>query len=92
MLHHLFQVTSIFLSIIDDKTRKVWLFFLKSKDETFDKLCEWTNLVENQVENQVEKKVKFLRTDNSLEFCNSKFEAYCKENRIERNRTCIYTP
>lgn len=77
-----------FLSIIDDKTRKVWLYFLKSKDETFDKFCEWKNLVENQVE----KKVKCLRTDNGLEFCNTKFDDYCKVNGIERNRTCVYTP
>lgn len=47
-----------FLSIIDDKTRKVWLMFLKTKDETFVKFCEWKNLVENQMS----KKVKVLRT------------------------------
>ncbi|AAF19226.1 Highly similar to Ta1-3 polyprotein [Arabidopsis thaliana] len=77
-----------FLSIIDDKTRKVWLYFLKSKDETFDKFCEWKSLVENQVN----KKVKCLRTDNGLEFCNSRFDSYCKEHGIERHRTCTYTP
>lgn len=29
-----------FLSIIDDKTRKVWLMFLKTKDEMFERFCE----------------------------------------------------
>lgn len=77
-----------FLSIIDDKTRKVWLMFLKSKDETFDKFCEWKELVENQMS----KKVKVLRTDNGLEFCNIKFNEYCAKNGIERHRTCTYTP
>ncbi|KAG7563868.1 Integrase catalytic core [Arabidopsis suecica] len=77
-----------FLSIIDDKTRKVWLYFLKSKDETFDRFCEWKSLVENQVG----KKVICLRTDNGLEFCNSKFDSFCKEHGIERHRTCTYTP
>ena len=77
-----------FLSIIDDKTRKVWLMFLKTKDETFDKFCEWKELVENQVN----KKIKVLRTDNGLEFCNLKFDEYCKKNGIERHRTCTYTP
>lgn len=38
-----------FLSIVDGKTRKVWLMFLKSKDETFDRFCEWKELVETQV-------------------------------------------
>ncbi|CAA7047040.1 unnamed protein product [Microthlaspi erraticum] len=77
-----------FLSIIDDKTRKVWLMFLRTKDETFENFCEWKVLVENQVN----KKVKVLRTDNGLEFCNSRFNDYCKKFGIERHRTCTYTP
>ncbi|KAG7567097.1 Integrase catalytic core, partial [Arabidopsis thaliana x Arabidopsis arenosa] len=77
-----------FLSIIDDKTRKVWLYFLKTKDETFEKFCEWKELVENQVD----RKVKCLRTDNGLEFCNTRFDSYCKTHGIERHRTCTYTP
>lgn len=77
-----------FLSIIDDKSRKVWVMFLKTKDETFDKFCEWKDLVENQMS----KKVKVLRTDNGLEFCNAKFDEYCKVHGIERHRTCTYTP
>ena len=77
-----------FLSIIDDRTRKVWIYFLKTKDETFDRFCEWKELVENQVD----KRVKCLRTDNGLEFCNTRFDAYCKTHGIERHRTCTYTP
>ena len=76
-----------FLSIIDDKTRKVWLMFMKTKDETFDKFCEWKSLVENQMN----KKVKVLRTDNGLEFCNAKFDDHCKSHGIERHHTCTYT-
>lgn len=76
-----------FLSIIDDKTRKFWLMFLKTKDEKFDKFCEWKDLVENQMN----KKVKVLRTDNGLEFCNTKFDEYCKIHGIERHQTCTYT-
>lgn len=49
-----------FLSIIDDYSRNVWLYFLKSKDEAFARFCELKMLVENQVD----KKVKCLRTDN----------------------------
>ena len=57
-----------FLSFIDGYSRKVWLYFLKSKDEAFDKFVEWKTLVENQIG----KKKKGLRTDNGLEFCNKK--------------------
>ena len=77
-----------FLSIIDDKSRKVWLMFLRTKDETFQRFCEW----KEEVENQVNKRVKILRTDNGLEFCNNKFDEYCKAQGIERLRTCVYTP
>lgn len=38
-----------FLSVIDDFSRKVWVFFLAVKSEAFVKFCEWKNLVENQV-------------------------------------------
>ena len=77
-----------FLSIIDDFTRKVWVFFLAVKSEAFEKFCEWKRLVENQVD----KKVKCLRTDNGLEFCNKEFDEFCRRHGIERHRTCAYTP
>lgn len=38
------------------------------------------------------KKIKCLRTDNGLEFCNLQFDNYCKESGIKRHRTCTYTP
>ena len=44
------------------------------------------------VENQTEKKLKVLRTDNGLEFCNSRFDNFCKERGIVRHMTCAYTP
>ena len=35
-----------FLSFIDDKTRYVWVYFLKSKDQAFKKFLEWKDVVE----------------------------------------------
>ncbi|CAA7059582.1 unnamed protein product [Microthlaspi erraticum] len=77
-----------FISFIDDFSRKVWVYFLKTKDEAFGKFVDWVNLVENQSE----KKVKTLRTDNGLEFCNNLFDDFCKARGIQRHRTCAYTP
>lgn len=77
-----------FVSFIDDYSKKVWVYFLKSKDEAFDKFKEW----KLEVENQTGKKIKCLRTDNGLEFCNSKFDQLCKESGVKRHRTCTYTP
>lgn len=67
-----------FLSIIDDYTRKVWVYFLATKDEAFSKFREWKGLVENQVN----KNVKCLRTDNGLEFCNVAFDNFCKQQTL----------
>ena len=53
-----------FLSIVDDFTRKVWVFLLKSKDQTLEKFKTWKTMVESQIE----RKIKTLRTDNGLEF------------------------
>lgn len=77
-----------FISFVDDYTRKVWVYFLKTKDEAFDRFVEWISLVENQSE----KKVKTLRTDNGLEFCNRRFDEFCEAKGIQRHRTCAYTP
>lgn len=44
------------------------------------------------VETQSERKVKKLRTDNGLEFCNREFDGFCKQEGIIRHRTCTYTP
>lgn len=36
-----------FLSLVDDYSRKLWVYTLKSKDETFDKFKELRIMVEN---------------------------------------------
>ncbi|CAL9231848.1 unnamed protein product, partial [Arabidopsis halleri] len=64
------------------------VYFLRTKDEAFEKFVSWISLVENQSGNRV----KTLRTDNGLEFCNRLFDGFCEEKRIRRHRTCAYTP
>lgn len=44
------------------------------------------------VENQTGKKVKKLRSDNGLAFCNHRFDSMCKENGIVRQKSIAYTP
>lgn len=77
-----------FLTFIDDYSRRVWIYFLKTKDEAFQKFEEWKILVENQTQ----KKLKCLRTDNGLEFCNNLFDKACRDSRVKRHKTCQYTP
>jgi hypothetical protein len=44
------------------------------------------------MENQTGKKIKRLRTDNGLEFCNHQFDEFCKAEGIVRHKTVVYTP
>ena len=44
------------------------------------------------VENQTGSKIRNLRTDNGLEFCNKEFNVYCAKNGTTRHRTCSDTP
>ncbi|GJU03256.1 ribonuclease H-like domain-containing protein [Tanacetum coccineum] len=36
-----------FLTIVDDFTRAVWVYLLKTKDEVFDFVCAFFNLIKN---------------------------------------------
>ena len=85
---HSLSRNQYFISFTDDYTRKVWLYFLKFKDEAFQNFVVWKTMVETRSE----RKVKRLRTDNGLEFCNHQFDGFCKEHGIVRHITCTYTP
>ncbi|CAM8944159.1 unnamed protein product [Rhodiola kirilowii] len=77
-----------FLSLIDQFSRKVWVCLLKTKEEAFDSFKNWKTMVENQTD----LKLKCLRTDNGLEFCNKAFNEFCTESGIKRHLTVPYTP
>eukprot|EP00253_Pinus_taeda_P018596 PITA_18596 len=44
------------------------------------------------VENNTSRTIKCLRTDNGGEFTSKEFDSYCKDARIERHKTTVYTP
>ena len=79
---------SYFLSIFDDFSRKVWVFLLKNKSYVFEKFQNWLCLIENQTR----KKVRTLRNDNGLEFCNQQLNDLCVKSGIRRHKTVPYTP
>ena len=62
-----------FLSIIDDHSRKIWVFLLKHKNECLEKFKNWKVFVETQTDC----KIKTFRTDNGLEFINDEFNELC---------------
>jgi len=61
-----------FLTFIDDRTRYVWVYILKRKDQVFERFLEWKALVEKSTG----RKLKALRTDNGGEYTSAEFEAY----------------
>ena len=77
-----------FMSVIDEFSRRVWVYILRTKDQVFGKFKDWKALVENQTG----KKVKKLRTDNGLEYCNKMFDDFCASEGIARHRTVRMTP
>ncbi|CAM8994640.1 unnamed protein product [Rhodiola kirilowii] len=77
-----------FLSLIDQFSRRVWVYLLKHKNEAFDHFKHWKAMVENQTG----LKLIALKTDNGLEFCNNEFNLFCKEHGIKRLLTVPGTP
>ena len=63
-----------FIIFIDDFFRKVWVYFMWHKSETFAKFKLW----KCEVENQTRKKVKCPRTDNGTEYTNDEFRDFCE--------------
>jgi transposase InsO family protein len=76
------------VTIIDDFSRKTWIFFMKTKDEVFNRFQEFRA----QVENQIGKKIKVLRSDNGGEYTSNEFKDFYKEAEIKRELTISYNP
>ena len=77
-----------FLTFIDDKSRYVWVYILKHKDDVFPCFLEWKALVERST-NQ---KLKALRTDNGGEYMSTEFQTYLKKEGVRHELTVPKTP
>ena len=77
-----------YMSIIDDYSRRIWLYILKEKSEAFQRFKEWC------VEIEAEKgmSLKCFRTVNGLEYLSKEFDDYCKMKGIRRHRTVPMNP
>jgi transposase InsO family protein len=75
------------VTFIDDYSRNTLVYFLKLKDELFEKFNEFKALVENLFE----KKIKILRLDNG-EYTSKEFKDFCRDVGIKRELTTPYNP
>lgn len=76
------------LTLIDDNTRKVFVYFLAQKSEVLSSFKEFKAFVEVQLE----RKIKAIRTDNGTEYCNKAFDQFCRSSGILHQKSVVYTP
>ncbi|GKC24923.1 putative ribonuclease H-like domain-containing protein, partial [Tanacetum coccineum] len=76
------------LVVTDDFSRFSWVFFLATKDETSEILC---NLIIG-LENQLSHNVKIIRCDNGTEFKNYAMNEFCAKKGIKREFSVARTP
>lgn len=77
-----------FLLFVDDYSRYMWVFMIKTKDEVFQTFKKF----KMQVESEGQYKLKALRTDRGGEFTSTQFTNYCNNEGIKRQLTAPYSP
>ena len=86
----LLMVVSIFLSIVDDRTRAIWTIPLPTKQHVSQTLKDFSSYVTNQFNCTV----KNIRTDNRGKFFNADLASFFTSSGIIHQTTCpyIYSP
>jgi hypothetical protein len=63
------------VTFVDEFSKKIYIFFMKNKDEVFSRFQEFMA----QVENQTCKRIIVLSSDNGGEYTYNYFNYFCKE-------------
>ena len=77
-----------FVTLIDDFTRKTWIYIIKRKSDVFNIFKKYKAYIENQSS----RKIKVLRTDGGGEYTSKEFLEFCDEAGIVHEFTPPYTP
>ncbi|KMQ81820.1 retrovirus-related pol polyprotein from transposon tnt 1-94 [Lasius niger] len=77
-----------FLTLIDDYSRKVFVYFLKNKSEVPDIF----EVFKAMVEKENGQTIKCLCSDNGGEYSSTRYEEFLKKNGIKHQKTVPYTP
>ncbi|GJT98735.1 putative RNA-directed DNA polymerase [Tanacetum coccineum] len=77
-----------FMLLVDDYSRVMWVYLLKTKDEALQVFKNFRG----KVEVETGEKMKVFRTDRGGEFLSNQFTTYCNETGLERHYTSPYSP
>lgn len=77
-----------FLTLIDDYSRKIFVYFLKNKSE----VASIFEIFKAMVEEETGQVIKCLCSDNESEHCNTFFEEFIKKNGIKHQKTALHAP
>lgn len=87
-MHHSISSAPYFFTLLDDRSRATWIFFIKHKSQTVKVL---SNFVKS-VQTQYGLTIKAFRTDNGGEFTSCSCQQFLNEFGIIHQRTTPYTP
>ncbi|CAM6096997.1 unnamed protein product [Calypogeia fissa] len=76
------------LTFIDDHSRFTWVYFLRSKDETFCKFKEFRAMIEKELGHNI----SCLHSDRGGEYLSTEFKHFCDQFGIQRQLTLARTP
>ncbi|KAK8926157.1 hypothetical protein KSP39_PZI018485 [Platanthera zijinensis] len=76
-----------FVTFIDDHSRKLWVYAIKTKDQVLDTFRRF----HAEVERQSGKKLRCIRSDNEGEYIGL-FDEYCRDHDIRHEKTPPKTP
>ena len=79
---------TLFLLLVDDKSRFMWLILLQAKSEA----TEAIKCIQARAEAECWKKMQMLRTDRGREFTSASFSKYCDELGMQQQLTAPYFP
>lgn len=77
-----------FFTLIDDFTHKVFVYFLRNKNEVTDVFKHF----KSQIEKESGQQIKTFRTDNGGEFCNDRLKDFLRAQGIRHQTTIPYNP
>jgi transposase InsO family protein len=77
------------LVVVDDYSRYAWVFFLEEKGEMFGFVRDLVLRLRNKRHRHA---IRVIRSDNGLEFRNSRFETFCHDLGLEHQFLSPYTP